>query len=313
MDPPFGFMLDITSLRWTKLAIPVLVNRVYHKALFLDSFVVVFGGAVFIDGKLQSSTNNIVQWNIDNGTTNIVPVDFPLWGFCLLEGLLPNKLVMVGGVTTGDQWSEHLYVYSLENRTLTREISNIVGDVCGAVISRSGTQTAILVIQSGSTKDTTIMEVKGAQSAAVETIEEEVPETESEGESSADESTDAGGSTTDGTTTDDDESSEEDNANSSEQEVETENDPVEFACDPCIVDRARRGLEGRVDFTLIALGEERSVLCGGCGGLFHLVCDGWKTDPYKFKSDVQIVAAQYRCKQRKCRASERWSRTGFKW
>ena len=94
MDPPFGFVLDITSLRWTKLAIPVLVNHVYHKAMFLDNFVVVFGGAVYEDGKLKSSCNNIVLWNIDNGTTNIVPVNFPLWGFYLLEGLLPNKHVM---------------------------------------------------------------------------------------------------------------------------------------------------------------------------------------------------------------------------
>ena len=47
----------------------------------------------------------------------------------LPSGRLATRQACNDGVTTGDQWSEHVYVYNLQNHTLAKEMSNIVGDV----------------------------------------------------------------------------------------------------------------------------------------------------------------------------------------
>ena len=103
MNEPSAYILDTATLQWTKIPAPEVVNRVYHKAVWLEDSVCVLGGAQFQEGTLVSPFNDIILWNIPTQSIGKISADFPLWGFCPLLDLLLNKVVMVGGVTTGDQ------------------------------------------------------------------------------------------------------------------------------------------------------------------------------------------------------------------
>ena len=309
-----GYTFNIQTMEWKKISIPVEINRVYHQAFLLpNGNLCVAGGAKYVNGEIFAAFNNIISWDKTSSSCSLLNDKFPVWGFSLFDGLLVGKVVMVGGVTTHDQWNETTYTFDLKEKKLVTGAGIVKGECCGAVVSRNSTKTAVMIVERDEV--VTIMEIIGdkeeaslQESGTEPTLDVDdlivVSDKEESGEDS-DESSQSQSDTGIQTTGEVSTSSHKDSSTS---------DPDEngWACSPCILERGRRGLEGKIDYSLIEVGQERSARCEGCGGLFHLLCEGFKMDPYKYKAPSQVFHSKYKCK--KCRLSgDSWPRSGFKW
>ena len=121
-----------------------------------------------------------------------------------------------------------MFILDLIEKTVEKTASSVEGNVCGAVISRVGVQTAILI------NDNSILEIKGTESTEAGVASDHNPSSaeESDNEQTSESDNDDGAESADKSTDESDEG-----GNTSEGSIPDEN--LEYACNPCIIERGR--------------------------------------------------------------------------
>ena len=119
----------------------------------------VAGGAKDVDGEISPAFNNILSWDKTSSSCSVLSDKFLVWGFTLVDGLLDGKIVMLGRVTTFDQWNETTYTFQLKENELKTEAGIVKGECCGTVVTCDKTKTAVMVVERD--EGVTLMEIIG--------------------------------------------------------------------------------------------------------------------------------------------------------